>query len=202
MAFILNPCHLLSVSIDTSTRSNSTLFSQLFLIIIGFSKFSIFTQLLALYVFALSFGGWLGIIFSENHGLPFLEELAYQIEHYLGAFGGILILYLSGRFRIVDYYDKTYMYGGLIIYAIWMRYVLTPVSLYTWVNLNHDLCSCDNDPVAVNFNLGWTYFFWCEFYSFALVVATFVVNCAICCIVGVILKKFGCKTEDKDQKEK
>lgn len=52
------------------------------------------------------------------------------------------------------------------MFSIYMRFFLTPLSHLTWANLNHTLCSVENDPWKKTFNMGNYYFFWAEFYLF------------------------------------
>jgi hypothetical protein len=141
--------------------------------------------MLALFCFATSFGGWLGIILVEHENVPLLENIAYFTEHIIGAFGGPVILTIAGRFDMTEYLSINYVQGGYYWYAIYMRWFLAPISMYTWANLNHNLCGCDNDPVYVLFDLGWTYNFWAEFYSMFLTWASFLANYLIC----VLFKK-------------
>jgi hypothetical protein len=44
-----------------------------------------------------------------------------------------------------------------------MRYLLTPLSAFTWANLNHTLCGC-NDPWRDAFDMTKYYYFWADFY--------------------------------------
>lgn len=55
-------------------------------------------------------------------------------------------------------------YFGYLIFALYMRWFLTPLSAMTWANLNHTLCSVDNDPWKAYFGMGKHYFFWADFY--------------------------------------
>ena len=45
-----------------------------------------------------------------------------------------------------------------------MRYFLTPVSAMTWANLNHTLCSVDNDPWKAYYGMGKWFYLWSDFY--------------------------------------
>ncbi len=56
--------------------------------------------------------------------------------------------------------------GGWLVFSLYMRFVLTPLSHLTWANLNHTLCSVENDPWKTTFNMGIYYYFWAEFYLF------------------------------------
>lgn len=56
--------------------------------------------------------------------------------------------------------------GGWNAFSIYNRLILTPVSHLTWANLNHTLCSVDNDYFKVTFDMGAYYYFWAEFYLF------------------------------------
>jgi len=56
--------------------------------------------------------------------------------------------------------------GGWIIFSFYMRFFLTPLSHLSWANLNHTLCSVENDPWKNFFNMGVYYYLWAEFYLF------------------------------------
>lgn len=63
LIFILNPCHA----------------ANAFLIYLTMTDYSGFGEVVALAVYGFSFGGWIGLAFSENEGLPFFEVLVYYI---------------------------------------------------------------------------------------------------------------------------
>jgi hypothetical protein len=110
------------------------------------SDYSQASELLAMAVFSSAYGGWIGIIFSENDELPYDEIVVYYIEHALASFGGAVILSLSGRYDPFKYAKPAFINGGYLYFTTYMRWVLCPMSLYTWANLNHTLCGVDNDP--------------------------------------------------------
>jgi hypothetical protein len=68
-------------------------------------------------------------------------------------------------------------------FTLYMRYVLTPMSAISWANLNHSLCSVDNDPWRAYFGMLKYYYFWAEFY----LGLTSVVTQYFTCIVAFIL---------------
>ena len=67
-------------------------------------------------------------------------------------------------------------------FTLYMRYVLTPMSAMTWANLNHSLCSVDNDPWKAYFRMHKFYYFFAEFY----LGLTSVVTQYFICIIGFI----------------
>lgn len=50
------------------------------------------------------------------------------------------------------------------MFAVYMRYVLTPLSAMTWANLNHTLCGIDNDPWRAFFGMHKYFYFWGDAY--------------------------------------
>ena len=76
LVFILNPCHAMNAMF----------------IYLCFSNFSLTGEKLALAVFGFSFGGWIGLLFSENDGLPYYEVLVYYIHHFIVSWLGIVVL--------------------------------------------------------------------------------------------------------------
>jgi len=56
--------------------------------------------------------------------------------------------------------------GGWNVFSVYNRFILTPISHLTWANINHTLCSVENDVFKTTFNLGEYYYFWAEFYLF------------------------------------
>jgi len=135
----------------------------------------------------MNFGAWIGLIFTENEGLDELELAVYFIEHSMGAFIGTLVMSMSGRFDILEYANKGYLWLGHIIFSYYMRPFLTPISHFTWANLNHCLCGTDSDPIYVNLNLGKWYFFVGEGYLCLLGFVFFWVNFVICYAVKRVL---------------
>jgi hypothetical protein len=148
LIFIINPCHV----------------NCLLLAIISLNKNSLVTEMCALGFFSSNFGGWIGIIFSENEELGMLEIVVYYIEHAFASFLGAVVLTYAGRYDIRKYLSFTNIIGGFLYFTTYMRWLLMPLSAYTWANLNHTLCGVDNDPFFKHFNLGWTYYFWADFY--------------------------------------
>ena len=174
LIFMLNPCHFV-------------VFVQ---VIVFFSKFSVKAELLTLFIVSSAFGGWCGMIWSENIEMTFPELVVYYLEHAFASFLGPLVLSLGGRFDPLDYVAWPLPISGYHLFAVYMRYVLTPLSQLTWANLNHSLCGVGNDPFYEHFNLGYTYFFWADFYLlFGLVSAT-VTNFVICWVFKKLFGRF------------
>ena len=165
-------------------------FVQTALIVIGFSRFHIRVELLALYVFSSAFGGWIGIIFAENEELPTMELVIYYVEHFFTSFGGPLVLCISGRFDPTDYMGLHLPVCGFHIFCAYMRWVLTPLSQLTWANLNHTLCGVGNDPFYEHLDLGYTYYFWADFYLLFSCYVGLVLNFVICYLFKAIFGRF------------
>ena len=161
--FILNPCHLTTVC----------------LAICCLSKFSKFSELVAVGLFCLSFGAWIGTLFPENEGLPTGEVILYNMEHMLASWLGIFILAWKGRFDIMEYAEVATIQVGFPIFHVYMRWILTPIAVLTWANLNHSLCGTDTDPAYYHLGLGKWYYLWGEIYLFILQAVFFLLNFAI-----------------------
>ena len=135
----------------------------------------------------MNFGAWLGLVFTENEGLDNIELIVYFIEHFMGAFVGTLVMAMSGRFNILLYNNRAYLWLGHILFSYYMRPFLTPIAHFTWANLNHCLCGTDSDPIYTTLNLGKWYFFVGEGYLGALGFIGFWLNYTICFVVIKIL---------------
>ena len=61
--FMFNPCH----------------FTAVMLAYVSLTPFSRVSEMVALYVYSNAFGGWIGIIFSENHELSMTEQVIYYV---------------------------------------------------------------------------------------------------------------------------
>ena len=92
------------------------------------------------------------------------ELVVYYGEHLFTSFLGTVFLCLGGRFDPLKYTGWPLPICGFHLFTSYMRYFLTPISLLTWANLNHTLCGVGNDPFYSHFNLGYTYYFWSDFY--------------------------------------
>lgn len=90
---------------------------------------------------------------------------------------------------------------GFHIFSCYLRYFLTPLSYLTWANLMHTLCGVANDPFFANFNLGYTYYFWADFYLLGGCYTTLIVNFALCCILKVLVGKIFPDKKVAAQKE-
>jgi len=53
---------------------------------------------------------------------------------------------------------------GFMAFTLHLRYVLTPTSAMTWANLNHSLCTVDNDPWREYFMMHNYFYYWAEVY--------------------------------------
>jgi hypothetical protein len=176
LIFMFNPCHLVNLC----------------LAIVGFSRFSVSTEMMSLFIFSSAFGGWIGLIFSENVELTPLELIVYYGVHFFTSFGGPLVLCISGRFDPLSYIQRGFIDAGFDMFCLYMRVVLTPLSLLTWANLNHSLCGVDNDPFYSYFEMGKWYYFWADLYLlFSCYVGIFL-NAAICYVIKVIILQTVC----------
>jgi len=110
------------------------------------TKFSFIGEVLAIAFYGFSFGGWIGMIFSENEGLPLAEIIVYNIHHSIVSGLAALILSISGRYDIRRYSSFCIVNLGAILFTLYERWILLPMSLLTWANLNHSLCGVHNDP--------------------------------------------------------
>lgn len=132
----------------------------------------------------LTFSRYIGIIFAENEEIfTWFEWIIYYVEHAFTSFLGPLVLSLAGRFDPLEYFKFPLPVAGYHLFGLYMRYVLTPLSLLFWANLNHTLCSVDNDPWYVYFNLGPWYLFWAEGYLLFSCYVGIILNFIICYIV-------------------
>lgn len=128
------------------------------------------------------------MIWSENEEMSSTELLVYYTEHLFTSFMGPVVLSLGGRFDPLSYAGWPLPVCGFHLFVAYMRYVLTPLSQLTWANLNHTLCGVGNDPFYSNFNLGYTYYFWADFYLLFGCYTTIAVNFVIC---WIFKKLFG-----------
>lgn len=179
---MFNPCHL----------------TTLLIAVVGLSRFTIFTEMLVLYIYSSAFGGWIGIIFSENEELTHLEIFVYYCEHFFTSFGGPLIFTLFGRFDPRDYIAFPYPVMGFHMFCLYMKIFLTPLSLMTWANLNHTLCGVDNDPFYKHFNMGEWYYLWADLYLLFSCYVGVILNLVLCSVCSFI---FGALFGHKADKE-
>lgn len=142
------------------------------------------------YHFCTFFSRWIGLIFSENEEMSQAELLVYYTEHSLASFLGPLVLCLGGRFDPLAYAGWPLPACGFHLFVIYMRFVLTPLSQLTWANLNHTLCGVGNDPFYEQLNLGYTFYFWADFYLLFSCYVGIVLNFAICYVVKSIVGDF------------
>eukprot|EP00347_Sterkiella_histriomuscorum_P003746 403363105 len=107
---------------------------------------------------------WLGIVFAENDELSVLELVMYYVQHVFAALMAPMVLFCAGRYKAGDYIVYPLPIFGFVLFSIYMRYFLTPISAMTWANLNHTLCGIDNDPWRVTFGMHKYFFFWADGY--------------------------------------
>jgi hypothetical protein len=69
------------------------------------------------------------------------------------------------------------------MFNLYMRFVLTPLSVVFWANLNHTLCGVENDPWYTKLNLGKWYLLCAEGYLMFSCYVGIVLNFTICFIV-------------------
>jgi len=179
LVFMFNPCHIVN----------------LFLVIICLRPHGRLGELCSLAVYSFSFGGYIGIIFNENEGFNNFELLIYHSEHAFASWLGPLILSLSGRYDFRSYFKFPLPWFGFVIFSIYQRYVLMPLSMTTWANLNHALCGIDNDPFYAYFDLGEWYYFWSDGYLLFSCMVGYLLNYVIQVVVFAVLRVTGMKLE-------
>lgn len=148
LIFMFNPCHVVNC----------------FLVVVSLTHHSRLSELCALAVYSFAFGGFIGIIFNENEGFTPFETVIYHSEHAFASWLGPLLLTVAGRYDYRSYFKYPLPWFGFIIFTLYERYVLTPISIATWANLNHALCGIDNDPFYKIFDLGEWYYLWADAY--------------------------------------
>jgi hypothetical protein len=119
--------------------------------------------------------------------------VVYWTHHYLGAFLGVVILSLSGRFNILEYSSPRYALMGFITFTLYMRWMLMPMAYLTWSNLNHSLCGTESDPIWVNLDTGKWYYVYAELYLGLCVFIFTYLNIAICYLVHSLFTAMGLK---------
>ena len=172
---MINPCHIVN----------------LFLVIVSMTSHGRLGEFCALATYSFAFGGYIGVIFNENEGFGFFELVVYHTEHAFASWLGPLVLSLSGRYDLRSYFKFPLPWFGFIIFTLYERYLLTPVSLATWANLNHALCGIDNDPFYAYFKLGKWYYFWADAYLLFSCLVGYVLNYVIIVLAFKILKLVG-----------
>mmetsp|Transcript_28705 Transcript_28705/g.20772 ORF Transcript_28705/g.20772 Transcript_28705/m.20772 type:complete len:173 (-) Transcript_28705:101-619(-) len=170
---MFNPCHLVTVLVA----------------ICSLLPFNIFTEICAVLIFSSTFGGWIGLIFSENEELGHLDIIVYYLEHLFTSFLGVLIFFINGRFNSLKYFEFPMPVFGFVLFCCYMRYFLTPLSEATWTNLNHTLCGVENDPFYAYFNLGKWYYPLSDFYLLFSCYVGIYLNNGICCIFKALFCK-------------
>ena len=169
--FILNPCHAITVISPISIILNSLCSLHLELSLYYHSqnfRISLWFLLVLLHLErklqpVLSIR-WLGIVFAENEELSTLELFVYYVQHAFAALMAPMFLFRGGRYSSRDILIQPLPTFGFILFTLYMRYFLTPISAMTWVNLNHTLCGIDNDPWRVAFGMHKYFYFWADGY--------------------------------------
>ena len=169
--FMLNPCHM----------------ANFLIVYLCFSKYSFGGELVAYMVYGLTFGGLLGLIFPENEGLSPFYVFVYVVQHIFVAFLAPLVFSHCGRYDIRDYKKFPLPLLGGVLFSTYERYVLMPISLLSWANLNHSLCDLESDPVYILLGLGKWYWFWAEVYLSLASFLVFRLNCLICDVSFAVL---------------
>lgn len=126
------------------------------------------------------------------------EVICYYIEHAIASFLGPLILSISGRFDPLEYARFPLPVTGFHLFTMYMRYVLTPLSVMLWANLNHTLCGLNNDPWYKFFQMGKWYLIWSEGYLLFSCYVGIVLNFGICYIVKNYIL---CRRDEKSKDE-
>ena len=90
-----------------------------------------------------------------------------------------MILSHAGRYDIRDFKKFPLPMLGGVCFSGYERYVLMPISLLSWANLNHALCGFESDPVYELLHLGKWYWFWSEVYLTIVLVLVFKLNCLL-----------------------
>lgn len=167
MIFILNPCHAVTFVLGLCS-------------VLPFNKF---TDVLITFSLSSCFGAWIGIAFAENGELSQLELTMYYVQHIFACFLAPFILYLGGRYSASDQLRWPLPYYGFVGFTMYMRYFLTPFSAMTWANLNHTLCSVDNDPWKAYFGMKKYFYGWADFY----LALTSVISLYFISLFGILL---------------
>ncbi len=170
---MFNPCHIVN----------------LFLVIVSLTSHCRLGELCALAVYSFSFGGYIGIIFNENEGFTPFETFIYHSEHAFASWLGPLVLSYTGRYDYRSYVKYPLPWFGFILFTLYQRYVLMPISQLTWANLNHALCGLDNDPFYKHFNLQEWYYLWADAYLLFSCMVGYFVNYIIQIMIFGVLKK-------------
>ena len=121
----------------------------------------------------------MGIIFAENIELPEEQKVFYYIQHYFACFfGPIYFMGYCERFKDNTRYiwNPFIAHYGFVLFVLYMRYFLTPMSELTWANLNHTLCGIDTDPWRVHFGMHKYFYYWADFYLLLASYTTYYMN--------------------------
>lgn len=115
-------------------------------------------------------------MFAENEELTPFEHILYYVQHVFAAVLAPLVIFCAGRYRASDSLTFPLPLLGFVIFTLYMRFFLTPMSSLTWANLNHTLCGIDNDPWRVVFGMHKYFYFWAEGYLCLTSTVTTLVN--------------------------
>jgi hypothetical protein len=111
------------------------------------------------------FSPWIAIAFPVTCGLTgFFEVHMFWVEHYLAALVNPLVLSLSGRYYTKKTISLKYHIFSHILFGMYQRAFLWPLSQMTHTNLNFTLCGCSTDPFEKI--IGKWYYIFSEFYIF------------------------------------
>ena len=162
---------------------------NLLLVIVSFTSFSRLGELCAIASFSFAFGGWLGLVISENpEGISSFELFIYYFEHVWASFLGPVVMSVGGRYNLLSYVKFPLPWFGFMFFAFYMRYILMGFSRLTWANLNHTLCGTSSDLFYSHFELGESYFLYGDIYLIFLCMCGYFINTVI---VTIVFKLFG-----------
>jgi hypothetical protein len=146
---MLNPCHVINL-VQGYLLINKNEMKQR-IVYIGIMNFI--------------FSPWIAIGFPVTCGLTGLLEVEmFWIEHYLAALINPLVLSLSGRYYTNNTISIKYHIFSHILFGMYQRSFLWPISQMTHTNLNFTLCGCSTDPFEKI--IGKWYYIFSEFYIF------------------------------------
>lgn len=149
LIFIFNPCHVVGlIEAFLLLKYNSPNVRIVYIVLMN-----------------TLFSPWIAIAFPVTTGLdgPF-ERPMFWVEHYLVGIINPLVLSLTHRY----YTNNTICFLNHIfahvIFGVYQRTVLFPISQMTHANLNFTLCGSNTDPFLIYVDT-W-YYFLSEFYIF------------------------------------
>jgi hypothetical protein len=131
LIFMLNPCHVVNLI-------------EAYLLLV---PNSINARLIYTVLMNTLFSPWIAIIFPVTCGLDaFLEVPMFWVEHMLAGVINPIVLTMSHRYYKRDTISiKNHLFAHMI-FGIYQRLILFPVSQMCQVNLNYLLCGSKKDP--------------------------------------------------------